>query len=114
MNALEDEQQVALGDTPQKIECQQGFLSLVGNEDEETGRLYPANVVLFRTHKGRRKKRSTLGAEAGAMSEDVNSTELVRGYFAEVLLGRRLTLRPAGYPQRTYEMDIVLRFQPFL
>ncbi len=106
MNALEDESAVQPGDTPTKIDCQQGFVSVVGNIDDESGRVRPANVVLWRTRKGRRKNRSTLGAEAGAMSDGVNSGEMVRGYFAEVLLGRRLTLRPHGYPKETYERDI--------
>ena len=105
-NALEDESAVQPGDTPTKIDCQQGFVSVVGNIDDESGRVRPANVVLWRTHKGRRKNRLTLGAEAGAMSDGVNSGEMVRGYFAEVLLGRRLTLRPHGYPKETYERDI--------
>ncbi len=106
MNALEDESAAPAGETPMKIDCQQGFVSVVGNINDETGRVHPANVVLWRTHEGRRKNRSTLGAEAGAMSDGVNSGEMVRGYFAEVLLGRRLTLRPHGYPKETYERDI--------
>ncbi len=40
------------------------------------------------------------------MSEGVNAAEMVRGYFAEVRLGRALVLRPAGYPAKTYEEDI--------
>ena len=106
MNMLEDIEEVPKGEEPQKTDCQQGFFSLVGNEDEVTGRVAPVNVVLWRTHKARRKNRSTLGAETGAMSEGVNATEMVRGHFAEIMLGRPLTLRPRGYPARTYEQDI--------
>ncbi len=106
MNRLEDESEVPAGSEALRTEAQQGYLSLVGNEDEKTGRVYPVNVVLGRTHKARRKTRSTIGAECGAMSEGVNGTEMVRGYFAEILLGRPLVLRPTGYPAVTYEQDI--------
>ncbi len=106
MNALEDEEALEDGELPMALECQQGFHILVGIDDTENGVISPCNVVLFRTHKGRRKYRSTLGAETGAMSEGVNAAEMVRGCFAEVRLGRALVLRPAGYPAKTYEEDI--------
>ncbi len=46
MNALEAESAVQPGDTPMKIDCQQGFVSVVGNLDDKSGRVHPANVVL--------------------------------------------------------------------
>ena len=98
MNMKKDVSELPEGQEALPIECQQGHIVLCGNDAEETGRPYPFNPVVWGSHKGRRKSRSTLGAESGAASDGMNAAELVRGYFAEVLLGRRLCLRPYGLP----------------
>ena len=76
-----------------KTDSQAAYVIGVGIDSPKQGLIQPFNPHLARTHKIKRKVRSTLGAEAMAQSEGSNAGELVRVIYAEIRAGLRLPLR---------------------
>ena len=84
MNVTEEGQDVP-------ISTQAGLV--IGVADKEILRTGhgPVNIVAFRSHKLKRKVRSTLAAETAAMNEAIEQGDLVRAHLIEFFGTRRWT-----------------------
>lgn len=74
-----------------KTESQGGYVMGIGVAQD--GYVKPFNVICWKTHKLRRRARSTLAAETQAAGESVEMGELIRSYLAEFKYGDRLNLK---------------------
>jgi len=75
-----------------KRSTQAGYVIGLG-QDRGNGQVLPFQVICWKSHKLRRKVRSTLAAEALAMCESIEHGELVRAMLKELREGVPLQLR---------------------